>query len=62
MNVVKAIEKLAFNLLPPVNSFGLEVGVPIKGVAFKRAYKLFDHEMIISVVIIAGSSRDFLCH
>ena len=41
-------------LFPTINGPRLKISVPFKGFAFKRAHKLFDHEVAIGVGIVVG--------
>jgi hypothetical protein len=54
MSAVKAVKKLALQLLPSINRARLQVSVPVKGITFQETNKLFYHEIAISPGIVAS--------
>ena len=53
-SIVEMIEEIVLKLFPITNGLKLKVDVPIKGVAFERAHKLFDHNLTIGVSVIVS--------
>ena len=54
MGAIKAIEELVLELFSIINGLRLKISVPIEGITFKRAHKLFDHEVVIGAGIVVG--------
>jgi hypothetical protein len=53
-SVVKAVKKLALQLLPSINRARLQVSVPVEGITFQGTNKLFYHEITISPGIVVS--------
>ena len=54
VGVIEAMEEFTLELLSMINGSELEINVTVKVIAFKRTYKLFDHEVAICVDIVIG--------
>ena len=53
-SAVKAVKKLALQLLPSIDQARLQISVPIEGITFQGMNKLFYHEITISSGIVAS--------